>query len=85
MGSAPSKITDGASKKSSSRLSSRKSGPSYYNPATFIITAYLPYDGGKRLKVRNTPTPHTYINLHKPQAHVVNRFEPMTKSGSKYS
>ena len=53
MGSAPSKLTEGAaSKKSSSRLSSRKTGTSYYSPATFLITAYLPYDGGKRLKVR---------------------------------
>ena len=25
--------------------------PSGYNPNVFTITAYLPYDGGKRLKV----------------------------------
>ncbi len=49
MGSGASKTVDGSGKKSSSR--SRKSGPAYYNPATFTITAYLPYDGGKRLKV----------------------------------
>ncbi len=48
MGSGTSK-TEGSSKKGSSR--SRKSGRAYYNPATFTITAYLPYDGGKRLKV----------------------------------
>ncbi|XP_064404393.1 uncharacterized protein LOC135349721 isoform X2 [Halichondria panicea] len=53
MGSGASKTVDGSGKKSSSR--SRKSGPAYYNPATFTITAYLPYDGGKRLKLQCTP------------------------------
>lgn len=38
--------------KRDSKLSSYSAGfPPGFNPHTFTITAYLPYDGGKRLKV----------------------------------
>lgn len=37
--------------KISKQLEVQSSFPSGYNPHTFYITAYLPHDGGKRLKV----------------------------------
>ena len=36
--------------------------PSGYNPHMFTITAYLPYDGGRRLKVRNLRNSKETIN-----------------------